>query len=165
MSFTGSSDLPNPNDPNDPLHYAPRKLRSKANQPTRPVPPTPARSGFDEALTDAVTKSRRHPLDPEFVYPPDRPRARFSVASRLTAAIGVFAIIGVIFFMMIPKSQGSDPTTAAPAKTSEDPQALLQKFVQFEKSQDNPPAPAAPATPDDPKMLLQKFMQWQQKQP
>jgi hypothetical protein len=164
MSFAGSDDLPNPNDPTDPLHYAPRKLRSAATQPTRPVPPTPPRSAFDEALTDAVTKSRRHPLDPELVHQPERPRGRFSVASRFAAAIGVVAIIGVIFFMMIPKSQGSDPTSAEPAKVSEDPQALLQKFVQFEKSKENPSPGAAPANSDDPKMLLQKFMQWQQKQ-
>jgi hypothetical protein len=162
MSLTGSDDFPNPSDPNDPLHYAPRKLRSGAAQQTRPVPPTPSRSGFDETLKDVVVRPGRHPLDPEFVYQqPDRPRSWFSIASRFAAVIGVVAIIGVIFFMMIPKSQGSDPTSAAPAKASEDPQALLQKFVQFEKSQDNPPAPA---TPDDSKMLLQKFMQWQQKQ-
>jgi hypothetical protein len=112
---------------------------------------------------DVVGKSGWHRLDPEFVVQPDQPRARFGVASRLTAAIGVVAIIGVIFFLMIPKSQGSDPTSAGVVKPSEDSQALLQKFVEFEKSKEDPSAGAAQTAPDD-KILLQKFMQWQQKQ-
>src|SRR6266568_2568444 len=106
MSFIDSGDFPKPNDPNDPLHFAPRSVRSRASPQTGPVRPTSSRSGFDEMLKDAVAKSRRHPLDPEFVYQPAQPRARFGVASRLAAAIGVVAIIGVSFFMMIPKSQG-----------------------------------------------------------
>jgi hypothetical protein len=164
MSSIGSGDFPNPNDPNDPLHYAPRSVRSKASQQIRPVRPTSSRSGFDEMLPDAVAKPRPHPLDPEFVYQPVQPRSRFSVASRFTAAIGVVAIIGVIFFMMIPKSQGSDPTSDGTAKVPDDSQALLQKFVQFEKSQETPPTGVPQTAPDDSKMLLQKFMQWQQKQ-
>ena len=164
MSFIDSGDFPKPNDPNDPLHFAPRSVRSTASPQTRVVRPTSSRPGFDEMLKDAVAKSRRHPLDPEFAYQPDRPRARFSVASRLTAAIGVAAIIGVVFFMMIPKSQGSDPTSAGAAKASDDSQALLQKFVQFDKSRENPSAGAARTSSDDSKMLLQKFMQWQQEQ-
>jgi len=164
MSFIDSGDFPKPNAPNDPLNFAPRSVRSRASPQTEPVRPTSSRSGFDEMLKDAVAKSRRHPLDPEFVYQPDQPRGRFSVASRLAAAIGVVAIIGVSFFMMIPKSQGSDPTSAGAAKVSDDSEALLQKFVQFEKSKEDSSAGAAQVTSDDSKMLLQKFMQWQQKQ-
>jgi len=164
MSFTGSGEFPNPNDPNDPKHYAPRSVRSSAGPQSRLVRPTSSPSGFDEMLKDAVAKSRRHPLDPELVPQPEQPRTRFGVASRLTAAIGVAAIIGVVFFMMIPKSQGSDPTSAGAAKVSEDSDALLQKFVQFEKNRETPSDGAAQASSDDSKMLLQKFMQWQQKQ-
>ena len=162
MSAIDSGGFPDPNDPDDPQRYAPRSVRSGASPPTRPVRLASSRSGLDEMLTDAVAKSRRHPLDPEVVRQPDQPRARFGVASRLTAAIGVVAVIGVIFFLMTPKSQGSDPSAGA-AKMPEDSQALLQKFVQFEKSKDDPSTGAAPTTPDDSKMLLQKFMQWQQK--
>src|SRR6202011_1785713 len=106
---------------------------------------------------EPVAKFRPHPLDPEFVHQPEQPRTRFSVASRLTAAIGVVAIIGVIFFIMIPKSQGSDPISVGAAKVpedskvSEDSQALLQKFVQFEKSKQDPSAGAAQRTSDDSK--------------
>ena len=162
MSAIDSGGFPDPNDPNDPQRYAPRSVRSGASPPARPVRLASSRSGLDEMLTDAVARSRRHPLDPEVVPQPDQPRARFGVASRLAAAIGVVAVVGVIFFLMIPKSQGSDPSAEA-AKVPEDSQALLQKFVQFEKSKDDPSTGAAPTTPDDSKMLLQKFMQWQQK--
>jgi hypothetical protein len=164
MNFSSAGGDPNPDDPNDPLHYAPRAKRGKANPQTRPVRPVSSGSGFDEMLAEAVAKSRRHPLDPEIVYEPDRPRARFGVASRLAAAIGVVAIIGFLFFSMIPKSQGSDPTSTEPAKVSDDSQALLQKFVQFEKSQDSKSAGAAQTAPDDSQTLLQKFQEWQQKQ-
>ncbi|HTO61844.1 MAG TPA: hypothetical protein VMM15_11380 [Bradyrhizobium sp.] len=164
MSFVNSGDDSNPNDPNDPLHYAPRSMRNKATPQARPVRPASSPSGFDEMLTEAVAKSKRHPLDPEIVHLPDRPRARFGVASRLAAVIGVVAIISFLFFSMIPKSQGSDPTSAGAASASDDSQALLQKFVQFEKSQESKPS-AAPQTPsDDSQALLQKFVQWQQKQ-
>jgi hypothetical protein len=162
MSFIDSGGFPKPIDPNDPLHFAPRS-RSTAKPQPRLVHPTSSRSGFDEMLEDAFANSRRHPLDPEVVYQPDRSRARFGVASRFTAAIAVVAIIGVIFFMMIPKSQGSDPTSAGAANAPADSQVLLQKFVQFEKSQEDPSAGAAQVPSDDSKMLLQKFMQWQQK--
>jgi len=167
MNFVSSGDESNPNDPNDPLHYAPSAVRNKANPQARPVRPTSTPSGFDEMLTDAVARSRRHPLDPEIV--PDRPRARFGLASRFAALIGVVAIIGFLFFSMIPKSQGSDPTSAGAAKVTDDSQALLQKFVQFEKSQENKSAGAPQTTPDDSQTLdsqtlLQKFVQWQQKQ-
>jgi hypothetical protein len=156
---------PNPNDPNDPLHYAPPSMRGKAPPLIRPGSPASPRSGFDEMLKEAVAKSRRHPLDPELIYEPEQPRSLFRIAGRLAAAIGVVAIIGFLFFSMIPKSQGSDPATAGAAPPpSEDSQALLQKFVQFEKSQDGKSAGAAQATSDDSQALLQKFMQWQDKQ-
>jgi hypothetical protein len=164
MNFVSSEGSSNPNDPNDPLHYAPRSVRNKANPQTRPVRLVSSPSGFDEMLTEAVARSRRHPLEPEIVSEPQRPRVQFGVASRLAAVVGVVAIIGFLFFSMIPKSQGSDPTAAATANTSEDSQALLQKFVQFEKAQESKPAEPAQATPDDSQALLQKFVQWQQKQ-
>ena len=164
MNFVNSGEDSNPNDPNDPLHYAPRAVRNKANPQARPIRPASSPSGFDEMLTEAVARSRRHPLDPELVYEPEQPRSLFRIVGRFAAAIGVVAIIGFLFFSMIPKSQGSDPATAGAAPPSEDSQALLQKFVQFEKSQDGKPAGAAQATPDDSQALLQKFMQWQDKQ-
>lgn len=164
MNLVNSGDDSNPNDPNDPLHYAPRAVRNKANPQARPSRPASSPSGFDEMLTEAVARSRRHPLDPETVHQPERPRARFGVASSLAAVIGVVAIIGFLFFSMIPKSQGSDPTSTGATSTSDESQALLKKFVQFEKSQENKPAGAAQTPPDESQALLQKFVQWQQKQ-
>ncbi len=164
MSSIGSGDFPNPNDPDDPLHYAPRAVRSKTAPPVRPVRATSSRSNFDDMLQEAVARSRRNPLDPDFVYEPDPPRSRFSVAGGFTAAIGVMAIIGFVFFMMIPKSQGSDPTSTGTTSVNDNSQALLQKFVRFEKSQDNTAAGPAQAAPDQSQGLLQKFEQWRRKQ-
>ena len=163
MSSIGSRGDPNLNDPNDPMHYAPRSARNKATSPARPIHSVSSPSSFDEMLKEAVAKSRRHPLDPEVVYPPDRPRARLRLAGRVAAAIGVVAIIGFLFFSMIPKSQGSDPTSTKAANLSEDTQALLQKFVRFEKSQESKPDEPAQTKPDESQSLLQKFVQWQQK--
>jgi hypothetical protein len=126
-------------------------------------------------LKDAVAKSMRHPLELEVVYD-DQPRARFSVAGRFAAAFGVLAMLGFLFFLVVPKSQGSDPpTSAGTAKVpSEDSQALLQKFVQFRTSQgsNNPEhalsefrnlTPAGTAKVES-QALLEKFLQWKQRQ-
>jgi hypothetical protein len=164
MSSISSGGDSNPNDPNDPLHYAPRSVRSKVSPPTKPARLASSPSGFDEMLKEAVAKSRAHPLDPVVVYAPHRPRARFGIAARFATAFGVVVIIGLLFFSIIPRSQGSDPSSAGTANQSQDSQALLQKFVQFEKSQDSRPAGAAQTAPDQSQALLQKFMQWQQKQ-
>jgi hypothetical protein len=173
MSFISSENHPNPDDP---LYYAPRSVRSEANLRPNSAPhrsedrflPTTTRSQFDEMREEAFAKSMRHPLVSDFVYERRQPRLLLAVASRFAAAIGVFAIVGFLFFILIPKSQGSDPPTSAGAAKvmSEESQALLQKFVQFRKSQgsNNPePAGAAQTTPEESHTLLQKFVQWQQK--
>jgi hypothetical protein len=157
------------NDPNDPLYYAPRSgfseanLRSYSTPPTRPVRPTSSPSRFDEMLDEAVTT--RHPLDPEVVPEPDQPRALLVVASRFAAAIGVLAMVGVLLFILVPKSQGSNPPTPAGANKapSEESQALLQKFIQFEK-RSLTSAETAKVTPEESQSLLEKFVQWQQRQ-
>jgi hypothetical protein len=173
MSFISSRDGPNPDDPNDPLNYAPRSVRGEANlrsnstPQTRPIRLTSSRSDFDEMLKDAVAKSMRHPLELEVVYD-DQPRARFSVAGRFAAAFGVL-VLGFLFFLVVP------PTSAGTAKVpSEDSQALLQKFVQFRTSQgsNNPEhalsefrnlTPAGTAKVES-QALLEKFIQWKQRQ-
>jgi len=50
--------------------------------------------------------------------------------------------------------------SAGAANVPEDTQALLQKFVQFDKSKEDPSTGSVPTTSTD----LQKFMQWKQKQ-
>ncbi len=137
------------NDPND----REANLRSYSTPPTRPVGPTSSPSHFDEMLDEAVTM--RHPLDLEVVSEPDQPRALFIIASRFAAAIGALAIVGFLLFILVPKSQGSNPPTSAVAAKapSEESQALLQKFLQFEKRSPTP-AVTAKVTPDESQSLL-----------
>ena len=177
MSFISSEHHPNPDDPNDPLYYAPRSARSEANLrsdsalQTRPVRPVSSRSGFDEMLEEAVAKSLRHPLEPEVVYRRDRPRARFRLVGS-AAAIGVSAIVAFVFFTLVPKSQGGDPPKLAISEfriviasveaakiTPEESRTLLQKFEQSVAS-----AVAPKITRDESRTLLQKFEQWRQRQ-
>jgi hypothetical protein len=66
MSFVSSNDHPNPNNPQDPLYYAPRSVRSQA-APRIPLMrpeelPVPTLSRFDEIGEDAFVRSMR-PLE------------------------------------------------------------------------------------------------------
>ena len=71
MSFVSSNDHPNPNNPQDPLYYAPRSVRSQADPritQMRPEElPVPTLSRFDEIGEDAFVRSMR-PLESQFEY-------------------------------------------------------------------------------------------------
>jgi hypothetical protein len=153
MSFTGSENHPNPDDPNDPLYYAPRSVRSDANPHSNSAghrsedrfPPT--RSRFDEMREEAFAKTMRHPLDSKFVHEGRQPRLLLAVAGGVAAGIGVSVIVALVFFVLVPKLQKSAPSelaVIAPASAA--------------------PAQTAQTTPEQSQALLQKFMQWKQKQ-
>ena len=193
MSFS-SEDHPNPNDPNDPLYYAPRSARSEANLRSKSTPqtkserlrPTSSRSRFDEMLEEAFAKSTGHPLESQFVYDRPQPRVLLGVVGGIAAGISAAAIFAFVFLTWLQTPQKSEPSevglsTPASAATVQTPpeesQALLQKFVQFRKSQgsNNPEsavsefrsltqAGAAQKTPEESRTLLQKFEQWQKRQ-
>ncbi len=116
--------------PQDPLHYAPRRLRERPEtrlppveeaQPDRETSPEPAPRAIvssislDAQLENAVYASLHRSLDPEVVRePPTLPRefgtrsALFGVAGRFAAAIAVSAIIALFFVFMIPASRQPD---------------------------------------------------------
>jgi Sec-independent protein translocase protein TatA len=116
--------------PQDPLHYAPRRLRERPEtrlppveeaQPDRETSPEPADRAIvssislDAQLENAVYASLHRSLDPEVVRePPTLPRelgnrsALFGVAGRFAAAIAVSAIIALFFVFMIPASRQPD---------------------------------------------------------
>lgn len=116
--------------PQDPLHYAPRRLRERPEtrlppveeaQPDRETSPEPAARAIvssislDAQLENAVYASLHRSLDPEVVRePPTLPRefgtrsALFGVAGRFAAAIAVSAIIALFFVFMIPASRQPD---------------------------------------------------------
>jgi hypothetical protein len=93
--------------------------------------------------------------------------------------IGVTAILAMVWFNVLPRSKSdppelavsiSTPASATPAQAavSEDSQALLEGFKQFQKTQGSEdPTQTGSATsreaPEQSQVLLEKFMQWQQR--
>ncbi|MEH2516722.1 hypothetical protein V1279_002295 [Bradyrhizobium sp. AZCC 1610] len=190
MSFIRANDHPNPDSPEDPLYYAPRSVRSMANPRSNAtprtrsdhLPPTPPLSRFDEMREEAFAKSSR-PLESQFIYERRRPRGLLATAGAIAAAIGVTVILALVLFNALPRSKSdpselavsiSTPASATPAQViSEDSQALLQGFKQFQKTQEgqNPEhavsgsasVGTAKEGPEKSQALLEKFIQWQQK--
>ena len=177
-------------DPDDPLYYAPRSERSAVNPRSnasaqaRPdqFPPAPPLSRYDEMREEAFAKFSR-PLESQFIYDRRPPRRMLATVGAIVAAIGITAILALVLFNVYPRSASappelavsiSTPASATPAEPmSEDSQALLQGFKQFQKIQgnENPePAVSEPATagtakegPEKSQALLEKFMQWQER--
>ena len=145
MSFVSANDHPNPISPQDPLYYAPRSVRSIADprsnsmQQTRSdsLPPASSLSRFEEMSEEAVAKYTR-PLDSQLVHERRQSRALLATAGGITAAIGVTAVVALLFLNGFPKPKSdpselavsiATPASATPAQaTSEDSQALLQRF-------------------------------------
>ena len=186
MSFIRANDHPNPDSPEDPLRYAPHSVRSMADPRSNAappqtrsdhLPPTPPLSRFDEMREEAFAKFAR-PLESQFVYERRPRRILLATAGGIAAAIGVTVILALVFFNVFPRSKSdpselavsiSTPASATPAQvTSENSQALLQGFKQFQKVQgsENPEhavsEPASAGTPKEAPALLEKFIQWQQ---
>jgi hypothetical protein len=183
MSFNGADDHPDPIGPDDPLYYAPRPERRRANPRSSTPPQTrsdhlpsdPPMSRFDEMREKAFAKSIR-PLESQFVYERRSARGLFATVGAIAAAIGVAAVLALVLFNALPRSKSdpaelavsiSTPASATPAEaTSDDPQALLQRFQQFHGGENPDQAASEPASrqgPEKSPVLLEKFMQWQEK--
>ena len=183
MSFS-ANDHPNPG-PEDPLYYAPRAKRmadprSGAAPQTRPerLPSTPPLSRFDEMREEAFARSMR-PLESQFAYEPRRSRGWLATVGAIAAAVGVSLILALVLVKGLAGSKSdpaelavsiSTPALATPtqAAPSEDSQALLEGFKQFQRVQggvepavSEPSAATAKEASD--KAMLDKFMQWQQR--
>jgi hypothetical protein len=187
MSFIGANDHSNPDNPEDPLYYAPRSARGMAEPRSHApqmrsdhLPPGPPLSRYDEMREEAFAKVTR-PLESQFVYERRRSRGLLATAGAIAVAIGATVILALVVFNVLPKSKSdpselavsiSTPASATPAPAaSEDSQALLEGFKQFQKIQGSEapvvsePASAATAkeAPEKSQALLDKFMQWQQR--
>src|ERR1700752_5397505 len=103
MSFVRSENHPNPADPDDPLSYAPRSVRSE--EPS--LPTTTYRSQFDKMREEAFAKTMQHPLESKFVNEDRRPRLLLAVAGGMAAGIGVSVIAALVFLVLAPKLQKS----------------------------------------------------------
>jgi hypothetical protein len=186
MRFVGANDHPHPDNPQDPRYYAPRSARGMADPRSHVtpqtssghLPPDPASSRFDEMREEAFAKFTR-PLESQLAY--ERRPARGLLAGAIAVAIGATVIVALVLFNAFPGSKSdpselavsiSTPAWATPAPvTSEDSQALLQGFKQFQGIQGSEdPAASEPAVagtakeaPEKSQALLEKFMQWQQR--
>lgn len=202
MSFVSANDHPDPVSPQDPLYYAPRSARGMAESrpiapqlaPAANLPSDPRTSRFDEMREEAFAKFAR-PLESQFVEERRRSRGLLATAGAVALAVGATATLAYVVFNGSPRSKSepaevaasiaapaaavsiASPALATPtqaAAPSEDSQALLEGFKQFQKTQSSEEAAAAgpfaaaaakeAAGKDaqkDPQVLLDKFMQWQ----
>jgi hypothetical protein len=110
---------------------------------------------------EAFAKFAR-PLESQFVYERRRPRGLLATAGAIAVAIGATVILALVLFNAFPRSKSdpselavsiSTPASATPAPaTSEDSQALLEGFKQFQKTQGSEvPAVSEPAPLERPK--------------
>jgi hypothetical protein len=161
MSFTTSRDHLSPEDP---LYYAPPRLRRGPDFPSDPAQeaepdrwqPITSASRFDALLEESVAESLE--LSPESEMVPEPPafalehhqrRGVFSIAAGLTAAVGAAAVVAFLVVVMIPKSQTSDPAELAASEY----RALLASAM----------AARTNVPPEESQLLLRKFVQWQQR--
>jgi hypothetical protein len=189
MSFVGANDQPDPVGPQDPLYYAPRSARGMAEPRfnatpqarSGDLPPSASSSRFDEMREEAFAKFAR-PLESQFAYEGRRSRGLLATVGAITVAVGAIVILALVVLNVSPRSKSdpselavsiSTPALATPTQPapSEDSQALLEGFKQFQRTQGgvepaaSEPASAATAkeTPEKSQALLDKFMQWQQR--
>jgi hypothetical protein len=163
MSFTSSRDHLSPQDP---LYYAPPRLRRGPDFPSTPAPapeprsdrwrPTPSASPFDALLEEAVAESLALPPDSEMAPEPpalpferDRRPGLFGVAAGLAGAVGAAAVVAFLVVVMIPKSPTNDPAQLAAAEN----RTLLAWATAARPN----------VSPEESQVLLQKFVQWQQR--
>jgi cytoskeletal protein RodZ len=180
-------------DPNDPMSYAPRWIREEAksrsaasgetkiNLPQRIVA-TP--SSFD-TFSEALGKSRRNRLDPEFMHTPpvmSQWSELIPVMIRLAAAAGVSALVALLLVFVIPASReraqdhvqdvnaSAAPESVKAAVTKQAPREGEAKPAESKPSlaSDRTAQPADPAKTNDmtheqSEELLHQFVRWQQK--
>jgi len=146
----------NPMNPQDPLHYAPPRLRERPEGArlslVEDFPPSPERTDrpgmpapnrLDSRLEGAVFESLRRSLDPhvmreppEFTRERDRRSLILKIAARFAAATGVAAVVALFFVNIVPVSRQTDASSSFVAA------------VQSMKTTLPLPAPAGAATPD-----------------
>ena len=190
MSFVSANDHPDPVSPQDPLYYAPRSARGTAEPRSNAtlqavsndLSSDPRSSRFDEMREEAFAKFAR-PLESQLVYERRRSRGLLATVGAVALAVGATAILAYVVFNASPKSKSepaelavsiSTPALATPTQAvapSEDSQALLEGFKQFQRTQGGEEAAAAgpfsaaaaKEKPKESEALLDKFMQWQQR--
>ena len=162
----------------DPTHYPPRRLREKpAPQPMpNDVHPAPRHVRSETA----APQSRRRPLESRAMGE-TRAAARrgtlFGGRGSLAAAVGVSAVIALLFVTMMPTAQQSDgrqsfsavvePFTSALSQQRQGEDGPRPALAEFEPLlAGNDTGPAAERVQTDARQsdkVLQQFLQWRQK--
>ena len=144
-------------DPNNPIYYAPRRMRDEANA-TVPASIDATRSvsspsSVDILLRQAISKSFRT-LDPVAMheppaYGPVQWRELIPAAGRLAAAVGVAALTALLLVIMIPASKnqaqdsaqdGNVPSVAEAPKVASDMQPTAPSEKQAPREEESTPA-------------------------
>jgi len=175
-----------PTNPQDPLHYAPRRTNPRPelrlstvssaagetafDRPSRPElvrrPPSP--SSLSAELEDAVFESLRRQMDPQVIPEPPGMEGRLWRRAWLGvgAAVAVAAIAATLFVTLAPREEAgaaaaSLAATAAPPPAPDDATkpALDQFRALMAASGDGDQA----ANREQSDRLLKQFMQWRQK--
>lgn len=178
-------------DPNNPMYYAPRRMREEANAKlpasTDAMLSVSSPSPIDTLLKQAIAKSFRT-LDPAPMYEPPANgsgqwRELIPNAGWLAAAIGLAAFAALFFVIMNPASktqaQDSDASGVAEASKAASGMPKTSSEGQAPREEEATPAlaefgtilaagriaqPAGPGmTHEESEALLQQFVRWQQK--
>jgi hypothetical protein len=180
-----------PTDPQDPLHYAPRRMGERAEPRLAAVNETPfertaaadsaahlpaSPAALNARLESAVFESLRRQLEPEMVPEPEdfrrerSQRAVMGVVIGVAAAIVVAAAVAVAFVSIFPREKDAGASFAtfvppAPSTLSQPRQAderSRSALSQFRPLLANGEGDQA-FTHEQSERLLQQFMQWRQK--
>jgi len=173
-----------PTNPQDPLHYAPRRTnprpelrlstvssavgetpfdRAPKPEPVRRVPPPPPTLSAE--LENAVFESLRRQMDPEVVPEPPaiEPRAWRRAWLGLGAGIGVAAIAAALFVALVPREQaGASFAAATPAPAQDEAmKPTLEQFRALMAASGD--GGEQTITREQSDRLLKQFMLWRQK--
>ena len=186
MSVPSEQPSDRPMNPQDPLHYAPRRFSERIEprlaavvgdiQPTdrAPKPESASRamlpSSLNARLEHAVYESLRRQIEPELVPEPAdfrrerSQRALIGVMIGVAAAIVVSATVAVLFVTMFPaakdKIPGASFASAATQQRQADPsKPALSEFRALLAAGEGGQA----FTHEQSERLLQQFVQWRQK--
>jgi hypothetical protein len=168
-----------PTNPQDPLHYAPRRAGQRPDLRLSTVSSTVGETPFDRPskpelvhraprppsslnpeLENAVFRSLRRQMDPEVVPEPPAIEGRWRRAwIGVAAAVAVAAMAATAFVTLTPRDEAGAPSAATSSAEDDTTKPALAQFRPLLVAKDGDQA----VSPDQSQRLLQQFMQWRQK--
>jgi hypothetical protein len=149
--------------PNDPLYYAPRRIRERPEPPLNPVSAEPASNSVYHPLPRSLEPEVMQEVSALAHDHVDRRKALFGAA-----AIGVSALAALFVVLMVHASQEQDTGASFAAAVQSMKSAQAQKgdakpaLSEFRGLLASTEASQG-ATHQQPEKLLQQFMQWRQR--